>query len=196
MKITTIETWESLEGHLTAAYRNAKEIRDKTNLYVSPVLFRGHADASWKLETTLERHLKRHVSVEQYFHWLRVIKPYIETATSQNWVLPEAVKIPNEPLSMPPPGYEFMIYVRHHGFPSPLLDWTRSPYIAAFFAFTDIEVFTKDHPMQDLLEKYILPVNLKDEVLERLDRMNITDFALFNDEEALMRTLTKRFLVK
>src|SRR5579871_975887 len=36
------------------------------------------------------------------------------------------------------PGYDYMAYLRHHGFPSPLLDWTRSPYVAAFFAFRDL----------------------------------------------------------
>ena len=31
--------------------------------------------------------------------------------------------------------WSYMVHLRHHGFPSPFLDWTRSPYIAAFFAF-------------------------------------------------------------
>ena len=36
------------------------------------------------------------------------------------------------------PGDDYMIYLRHHGFPSPLLDWSRSPYVATFFAFRDV----------------------------------------------------------
>jgi FRG domain len=30
-----------------------------------------------------------------------------------------------------------MAYLRHLGFPSPLLDWSSSPYVAAFFAFRE-----------------------------------------------------------
>jgi hypothetical protein len=33
------------------------------------------------------------------------------------------------------PGYSYLAHLRHEGFPSPLLDWTHSQYVAAYFAF-------------------------------------------------------------
>ena len=78
-------------------------------------------------------------SLEEYYKILETIKPEIETYTSKKWKLPEFLKKEALDLPLPPTGYDFMVYCRHHGFPSPLLDWSKSPYVASYFAFAKAE---------------------------------------------------------
>lgn len=107
------------------------------------ILFRGQPDSKWELKSTLERVSSSPWTVDKYADLARFCSPHIESFTDKNWNL-KPIKKPSKksgttpyPFDVPIPHYEYWIYLRHHGFPSPLMDWTISPYIAAFFAFAE-----------------------------------------------------------
>jgi len=103
----------------------------------SPVLFRGVCNVDWKLETTLERYGQHDCKVSDYMGYVaRCIPEYASyngrslmgdhfSMHYSNW----------SRLSQDRKVLNLLVELRHYGFPSPLLDWTRSPYIAAYFAF-------------------------------------------------------------
>lgn len=130
-----LATWEDFEAEVAEVFSTVRTAREDKTTHVSSPLFRGHADDSWSLSTTLERYSLKPYSMNEYYHLLLAVQPAVLTLSSNATPLSEwgQVDIP-----VPPPGYEFMIYLRHHGFPSPLLDWTRSPYVASFFAFQSV----------------------------------------------------------
>jgi len=104
--------------------------------------FRGHADASWHLQTTLERSVSPRLSVSSYYAMIQRIRRDLETFTDARWDLPPRdeflQKMSHVPSAVEGVPHEYMGYLRHFGFPSPFLDWTFSPFVAAFFAFRDV----------------------------------------------------------
>jgi hypothetical protein len=141
METKDLEAWQDFEQELARLEEEHSRLKASAPSEPSKYLFRGQPNHKWDLKTTLERHISRDLTLEEYYHFVLAAKPQIDTLTNRRWEIPnfpqlvewthDYHRLKKETL----PGYDFLIYIRHHGFPSPLLDWTASPYVAAFFAF-------------------------------------------------------------
>lgn len=144
-----VDSWEEFEKEL----KNLSQPLKPNGEPGASLLFRGQPDSTLLLETSLERSGKKGMLFKEYYRLISTMKPEIETFTGTQWSIPEYREVENLTKNYDPvtencdpvwnltygrlPGYDYMAYLRHHGFPSPLLDWTRSPYIAAWFAFRE-----------------------------------------------------------
>jgi len=257
MKVIEINSLDQLVIEADKLRRLLSNNRRHDYASISKVLFRGQSCDSWNLQTSLERYSTYEFEIGEYDSILRRISHAISAFTDKKWNI-EC----NEDFDLsiqPPPNYEFMVYARHHGFPTPLLDWTESLYVALFFAYQKANVKSSDkvsvyayiesldgiksgwegeanirllgpyvtshkrhfiqqghytisykkdsngywmyspheeafeksifNDGQDVLFKFNLPINLKIEILKKLNEMNINAFTLYSNEEALMETL-------
>jgi len=118
--------------------------KDSGTSLASPFLFRGQPNSDWGLDTTLERNLGGNKTVVFYHNLISQILPELETFTGKKWNIASEItsniigihELSESVQRLLP--LEYMSYLRHHGFPSPLLDWSYSPYVAAYFAFRDM----------------------------------------------------------
>jgi len=141
MKTIELSSWEEFQDELKKLQDLLEKKRSKDGHHVSKPLFRGQSDQRWLLESTLERFGIHDFPFHNYYQAMWRSKAQIETLTGKRWAIESMSEIEqffesHETLMVPPyPGYDFMVYLRHHGFPSPLVDWSSSPFIASFFAF-------------------------------------------------------------
>jgi hypothetical protein len=132
------KTWKELEEYALELQGSSSGGGEGS---YSQLLFRGQASYGWDLETTLERSGPKLSALSEYYRLAAVAQTQIESFLPRSWpnldyVALEKMLASYDSLRLAPlPHYEYLVYLRHHGFPSPLLDWTRSLYVAAFFAF-------------------------------------------------------------
>jgi hypothetical protein len=147
MEERAISNWDDFEDSLRELEKLRNDrLNGRPSSSASEYLFRGHSDASWLLETTLDRFFSKRLSLTQYYRFALMARSRVETFTGIRWDIPtldgyESWLRDHDRLTFHDfEAYEYLAYLRHHGFPSPLLDWTESPYVAAFFAFRHVAV--------------------------------------------------------
>jgi hypothetical protein len=107
-----ILSWPDLEGKLSIY----------SDSLISSWAFRGVGNTEWALQSSLER-LNTPLSVE-----------------AERYLLATFQRRAHHYISDPPAkedDLEWLALLQHHGTPTRLLDWTKSPYVALFFALNE-----------------------------------------------------------
>lgn len=148
MEVKSLKSWSEFKSTIDDirrkyGYHEFSVEGDETRRFNNTILFRGQQNASWKLETTLERKTNEKFSVLHYLTLVSKSVNELESYMGAKWNIPDypvlVGEIEKKQSEFSPylPCYDYLIYLRHHGYPSPLLDWTESPYIAAYFAMCE-----------------------------------------------------------
>jgi hypothetical protein len=111
-------------GSASEAFQTLEELALKGG----NLLFRGHRDASWRLASTFARHMPVPFSASTSRKLDDMILHFIVRLRSMDIDLPFRIDDRRARLE----------FARHYGLPSPLIDFSKSPYVALFFAFNGV----------------------------------------------------------
>jgi hypothetical protein len=113
LKARRLNTWDG--------FKNAVN-----HLDAKKYIFRGHENNEWRLRSSFYR--SGRANLERYLlNDVADLQKIFSIVSPHTFNLSDALQYG-----------AFLNLAQHHGYPTPLLDWTWSPYIAAFFAFHKI----------------------------------------------------------
>lgn len=130
-KVTACDSWEEFRKWAARLQKSA----------ISPI-FRGHGSSQWALETTSFR--AGQTRLERFYEDTLVpFKGHTEAIFDRSFDLTNGA------------DYSTLLgLAQHHGLPTPLLDFSDSPYIAAYFAFAD--ALDSDRDISEYVRVYAL----------------------------------------
>lgn len=97
------------------------------------MVFRGHQNSKWRLQTTLNR-FKSVIMTRNNEPYDAQISGILEQFKGNLSRLGDLPFSNNSRI-------DWLEFAQHHGVPTPLLDFTYSPYVALFFAFNGIDIY-------------------------------------------------------
>lgn len=123
-------------GILTLKFESWKEFIDYINSYLDyrKFVWRGQGDSSWLLEPTLDRNLNK-IDIKNN-NKNKIIENHLNrfkyASRGRRGLNPQELKDDND----------WWALGQHNGLSTPLLDWSKSPFVAAFFAFSSSNINT------------------------------------------------------
>lgn len=126
VEVVRYESWSDFKDKVVDPFLKMSYADKQTRL------FRGHAQEHWSLKATLDRRKEFVSKRERDNFFLSLVSAFRRECAGDTR------------LSISSSDEDWEMLGRHHGLPTRLLDWSGSPYIGAFFAADEADLFCKD----------------------------------------------------
>lgn len=118
----TIQSWEEFVTEIDPVHDTARGEEG--------YIFRGHADAGWRLSPTLARQIEGRLGRDEACELEDTLLKEFRSRAHLYEEIPFALLDAHRQLIK----LCWLPYIQHYGGPTRLLDWTRSPFISVYFA--------------------------------------------------------------
>lgn len=159
------------------------ELIETLNGLPNHFIYRGHADAAWRLESSLERIIGSRWSAEE-------AKKFEERSLAE---FQSKFHLYDRENVQPASKLAWLSIMQHYGVPTRLLDFTASPYVALYFALeayrpqgrADLAVFALDYSA--VMQRSI------DHISARDSEFNETRMSVYEKQDEIFDAVVDRF---